>query len=354
MANNTKYITLENLKKYDELLKTYIAAHASSGSSSAFRVEKVDALPNASDAEANVLYVVTNGTNEEGQRFDEYMLVDGAMEKVGSSSIDLADYYTKAEVAEAIAAYAPFEVVADLPSPDVANPKKIYIVTDGNESLQRGSYVYTGTGEFNGYVSVGTTVKAASNTEVQNDTQNNGGNDPDPNDPNQGGNGGNEGGNTDPDPNQGGGNGGNEGGNTDPTPVTKTSNDIIFTESDNTSLRNFEYIIDNTILSSLGLSNDEFITAAADHSLGLYYKGTRASAVPVTLADNDMVRIPYQNESVISGTQMQGLTNDVYTWNMEAESINWKTELDDGDLYFSITGFNGVDEPIFVFKYTSN
>lgn len=307
MANNTKYITLENLKKYDELLKTYIAAHASSGSSSAFRVEKVDTLPNASDAEAGVLYVVPNGTNEEGQRFDEYMLVDGAMEKVGSSSINLSDYYTKEEVADVIAAYAPFEIVTELPSADTAITSKIYILTEESNGKQKGSYVLANSE----WVSVGTTVTPATNPEVAEGTQNNGGNDPDPNDPNQGGNGGNEGGNTDP----------------DPEPVSYSF--TIPAGDEGQGLIDSGTIDVSPFLTAASISESDFESLSSDGSIKLYYTGKtsgNSDEVQTALAAiGGKVEIPYDDNETrgINANTLRAQTHDTVTFVEDYSQVGW-------------------------------
>lgn len=68
--------------------------------------EKVDALPNVSLAKENVIYMVSNNTAG-NNKFDEYMLIDGAFEKTGSSDVDLSGYYTSTqtdlEITKAIA-----------------------------------------------------------------------------------------------------------------------------------------------------------------------------------------------------------------------------------------------------------
>lgn len=63
--------------------------------------EIVSALPSASSADANTIYMVAKvgGTGE--QQYDEYMLINGVFEKIGDSAVDLTDYATKEEVATA-------------------------------------------------------------------------------------------------------------------------------------------------------------------------------------------------------------------------------------------------------------
>ena len=72
--------------------------------------EIVDALPEIEAANADTIYMVpkVNGAGE--QQYDEYMLINGAFEKIGDSTVDLTNYATTENVAtaksEAIAAAA--------------------------------------------------------------------------------------------------------------------------------------------------------------------------------------------------------------------------------------------------------
>lgn len=69
--------------------KTYVAeAVANAGH---LKREKVSALPGVSTAKENVIYMVSNSTTGDN-KFDEYMLIDGAWEKTGSSDVDLTGY----------------------------------------------------------------------------------------------------------------------------------------------------------------------------------------------------------------------------------------------------------------------
>lgn len=57
----------------------------------------VPVLPLVADADEKTLYLVTSSDGEAGNLYDEYIIANGAWEKVGSASIDL-DGYVKAEV----------------------------------------------------------------------------------------------------------------------------------------------------------------------------------------------------------------------------------------------------------------
>lgn len=62
--------------------------------------EIVTALPSASSAKDNVIYMVKNANGVSGDAYSEYMLVKGAMEKIGTTAtqVDLSNYMTYNDV----------------------------------------------------------------------------------------------------------------------------------------------------------------------------------------------------------------------------------------------------------------
>ena len=70
--------------------------------------KKVDALPAVEDASENFIYMVkraTSTTSPDGvDAYDEYMLIDGAFEHIGSTVVDLSDYIKTEDAEEKIAA----------------------------------------------------------------------------------------------------------------------------------------------------------------------------------------------------------------------------------------------------------
>lgn len=60
--------------------------------------EIVEELPDPGEADENTIYMVGTGEGSEDSTYEEYMLVNGAFEKIGSSAIDLTDYAKKSEV----------------------------------------------------------------------------------------------------------------------------------------------------------------------------------------------------------------------------------------------------------------
>lgn len=62
--------------------------------------EIVTTLPSASSAKDNVIYMVKNSSGVSGDAYSEYMLVNGAMEKIGTTAtqVDLSNYVTYDDV----------------------------------------------------------------------------------------------------------------------------------------------------------------------------------------------------------------------------------------------------------------
>ena len=61
----------------------------------------VEALPDVGDADEHTIYMVGDGEGEGNQKYEEFMLVNGAFEKIGDSAVDLTDYALKTEVESA-------------------------------------------------------------------------------------------------------------------------------------------------------------------------------------------------------------------------------------------------------------
>lgn len=70
----------------------------------------VASLPDPGDADEHTIYMVSKSSGSGNQKYDEYMLVNGAMELIGDSAVDLTNYALKSEVntakSEAISAAA--------------------------------------------------------------------------------------------------------------------------------------------------------------------------------------------------------------------------------------------------------
>lgn len=61
----------------------------------------VAALPEVANADAHTIYMVEITGGDGNQKYEEFMLINGAFEKIGDSAVDLTDYATKTEVTTA-------------------------------------------------------------------------------------------------------------------------------------------------------------------------------------------------------------------------------------------------------------
>ena len=58
----------------------------------------VEELPEVEEADANTIYMVGTGAGSEDSAYEEYMVINGAFEKIGSSKVDLTNYAEKTYV----------------------------------------------------------------------------------------------------------------------------------------------------------------------------------------------------------------------------------------------------------------
>lgn len=63
--------------------------------------EIVEALPEVASADAHTIYMVAIEGGEGEQKYEEFMLINGAFEKIGDSAVDLTGYATEAYVDQA-------------------------------------------------------------------------------------------------------------------------------------------------------------------------------------------------------------------------------------------------------------
>ncbi|MCD8011663.1 MAG: hypothetical protein LUG99_00525 [Lachnospiraceae bacterium] len=100
MAYNTaSHVSVQNLKDALTRVKTeYLAAISKTGHAT---FQKADAVPDASEAEENVLYLVKN--TETGY-YDIYALIDGSLEWLDDAGVDLDGYVTTQDLEDAISA----------------------------------------------------------------------------------------------------------------------------------------------------------------------------------------------------------------------------------------------------------
>ena len=61
-------------------------------------ISVVDAIPAIESAQANVIYFVPRENDETNNIYDQYMLIDGVIEAVGSTEVNLAEYVKSADL----------------------------------------------------------------------------------------------------------------------------------------------------------------------------------------------------------------------------------------------------------------
>lgn len=67
------------------------------GSAGHLKREIVDALPAVEDADPDTIYMIKSGLSLSGDKYQEYMLINGAFEMIGDTSVDLNPYAKKVE-----------------------------------------------------------------------------------------------------------------------------------------------------------------------------------------------------------------------------------------------------------------
>ena len=69
------------------------------GSAGHLKREIVDVLPAVENADPDVIYMIKSGLSLSGDKYQEYMLINGAFEMIGDTSVDLNPYAKKVESA---------------------------------------------------------------------------------------------------------------------------------------------------------------------------------------------------------------------------------------------------------------
>ena len=84
---------------YEAASKHYVTTEVANaiGSAGHLKREIVTTLPEVKDADVDTIYMVKSGLSLTGDKYVEYMLIDGAFEQIGDTSVDLAPYMKKVE-----------------------------------------------------------------------------------------------------------------------------------------------------------------------------------------------------------------------------------------------------------------
>lgn len=106
----------------DGMTATEIASAISEAIAGADHLKRVivtstDDIDLTADDADQYIYMVANADGESGNSYDEYMVINGALEKVGDWAVDLSDYAKTSEVTTAIAtALADYATTSDVNS----------------------------------------------------------------------------------------------------------------------------------------------------------------------------------------------------------------------------------------------
>ena len=107
----------------------------------------VEQLPDAGEADENTIYMVGTGAGSEDSAYEEYMLINGAFERIGTSDVDLTNYATK-EYADQAEADAISTAAADATQKATAAETNAKSYADGliasldvEDTAQEGKYI---------------------------------------------------------------------------------------------------------------------------------------------------------------------------------------------------------------------
>lgn len=96
----SQFITksVNNLVNYYNKTETYTQTEVNEliGAIKTLKIEIVDNLPET--GESNIIYLVPSQKTTAESIYDEYIYINGSWEMIGSTAIDLADYYTKEDI----------------------------------------------------------------------------------------------------------------------------------------------------------------------------------------------------------------------------------------------------------------
>ena len=78
------------------------------------KVESLDAIDLTAEDAAKYIYMVPNGAEDGSDKYDEYMVSDGALEHIGNTAVDLSGYATKEYVDSVVPAVATDEEIGEM------------------------------------------------------------------------------------------------------------------------------------------------------------------------------------------------------------------------------------------------
>lgn len=84
-----KFLSYPGLQAYDAKIKAYIDALVAAAAAGKITMQTVNALPAVADAQTNVIYLVPNTKVSGSNVKDEYVLINGAFELIGTTQVDV-------------------------------------------------------------------------------------------------------------------------------------------------------------------------------------------------------------------------------------------------------------------------
>lgn len=94
-----KILDLVGLQHYDEKIKSYIDSEVAGAKALDIKFETATEVPQVSEAQSNVIYLVPSVTSSDINAYDEFIKVGDKMEFIGTTAIEI-DGITTAEIDE--------------------------------------------------------------------------------------------------------------------------------------------------------------------------------------------------------------------------------------------------------------
>ncbi len=84
-----KFLSYPGLQAYDAKIKAYIETLVAAAAAGKITMQTVNALPAVGEAQTNVIYLVPNTKVSGSNVKDEYVLINGAFELIGTTQVDV-------------------------------------------------------------------------------------------------------------------------------------------------------------------------------------------------------------------------------------------------------------------------
>ena len=136
LSNDLNFIdnTVNNLTNYYTSSNTYTKTEVDNliGTVSSLNIEVVQTLP-TQDISTSTIYLVPNSSQGTNNYYDEYIYVSNSWELIGSTQVDLSNYYTKTETDTLLSTKANVSSI----------PSKTSDLTNDSNFVSDASYVHT-------------------------------------------------------------------------------------------------------------------------------------------------------------------------------------------------------------------